>query len=134
MSEQQITRLTMFDQILVADPSFRPQWNSFMSEWADEPEPPLYLALGALAGHVIGRMEHGDTTGFDRIFAVVEQWHSNGDDYVKEAATIGFLESLQNRLGESDPLEPWLGPLTKEWWGRLNGYWNGETRAQRLDS
>ena len=34
---------------------------------------------------------------------VIERWHLEGDDYVREAATVGLLEDLQN-TNEVDPI------------------------------
>ena len=143
----------MFEPLLVADPSFKLRWDEFKlrwdefkTEWADEPEPPLYLALGSLAEHLLERLGRGDTGGFDGIFAVVERWHTEGDAYVREAASIGLLESLQNQLGGNDrvytrfggvsavALESWLRPETKRWWDKLYRYWDGETGALRFDT
>lgn len=147
MSNLQISRATMFGPVLAADASFRPMWDKLMAEWSDEPEPPLYIALGMLAEHLLEKLSRGDTEAFERIFAVVEQWLVSGDAYVSEAATIGLLESLQNRLGwktkASGPtreglsvadLEIWFGPETKRWWDKLHRFWEGDSRALRTDT
>jgi len=122
----------MFEPLLVADPSFQARWAEFVAEWSDEPELPLYLALTSLARHLLGRLEAGDTVGFDRVFAVVEQWHTSGDAYVREAASIGFLEELQTLSGGSGKravtVEPWLGPESRRSWDRLDRFWAGEAR------
>ena len=135
MSDFLITRETMFEPLLAADPSFQPCWTEFASEYNDEPELPLYLALSSLARHLLARLEGGDTTGFDRIFAVVEEWHANGDAYVREAASIGLLEDLQNLSGGSGirpvTVEQWLGPESRRWWDKLDCYWEGDTKALR---
>lgn len=74
---------------------------------------------------------------FSDIFAVVECWHTEGDDYVKQAATIGFLESLQNLSGGNDrqiaTIEPWLGLETRRWWDKLDRFWDGDVVALRDD-
>lgn len=87
ISTKVFTRDTMFGPLLAADPSFRGRWEAFVAEWADEGDLPLYLALGSLAEHLLERLARGDTEGFDRIFTVVEQWHTQGDTYVSEAAS-----------------------------------------------
>lgn len=127
----------MFEPLLVADPSFQPRWTEFVAEWDDEPELPLYLALSSLARHLLGRLQTGDTVGFDRIFAVVERWHTNGDAYVREAARIGLLEDLQNLSGGSGKrpvtVEPWLGPESRRWWDKLDRSWDGDSKALCVD-
>ncbi|MFC3694752.1 DUF7674 family protein [Chenggangzhangella methanolivorans] len=123
----------MFDPIFSADPSFRPRWVAFTAEWSDEAEPPLYLALAELARHVVECLNAQRTENLDAIFAVVEPWHADGDAYVREAATIGMLESLQNLLGGDDrggsAVEAWLGPESKRWWDKLDRFWAGNSDA-----
>jgi hypothetical protein len=86
-----IEREQMFDPLLLADPSFVPVWNAFTAEWKDEAQLPQYEALSALARHLIQKLECGDTANFESTFGVVELWHVAGDQYVREAATIGLL-------------------------------------------
>jgi hypothetical protein len=135
----------MFAPLLEADPSFELRWQAFLADYADEPEPPLYVALGELAVHIIERQRCGDTDGFDKVFAVVERWHTEGDAYVSEAASIGFLESLQNLLGGDErgksidgvratDFEPFLGPESRKWWEKLYWFWTGDKTALRSGS
>ena len=64
------------------------------------------------------------------MFRVVEVLHTDGDAYVREAATIGLLESIQNVAGNIgvDPecFVPHLEPETSKWWAKLNAFWNGD--------
>jgi hypothetical protein len=145
-----ITRSDMFEPLLVADPSFRSRWDTFLAEWSEEEETkedglPLYLALNSLAEHLIQRLGAGDSGGFDAVFDVVERWHVEGDAYVSEAASIGLLESLQNQLGGNDrryrtrkgvrasDVERWLQPETRKWWDKLYRFWGGDDRTLRLE-
>src|SRR5579863_6287654 len=106
-----IRREQMFEPLLQADPTFGPVWDAFLCEWKDEDEQPFYLALADLARHLIGRLERGETAVFDAVFDVVERWHLQGDSYVKEAASVGLLEGLQNgklhRRSRPSDFEPW---------------------------
>lgn len=133
MSDLSISRETMFEPLIIADPSFEPRWTKFVAEWEDEPELPIYLALSSLARHLLGRLANADTVGFDRIFAVVERWHTNGDAYVREAASVGLLEDLQNLSGGSgkrpETVEPWLGPESRRWWDKLDRFWVGDNKS-----
>lgn len=128
-----ITRDSMFEPILSADPSFRPRWIEFTAEWSDQADPPLYLALADLARHVVECLKAQRTEKLDAIFAVVELWLTEGDAYVREAATTGMLESLQNMLGGNDrpssAVEAWLGPESRRWWDKLDRFWSGDPRA-----
>ena len=138
MSDRLLTSTNMFEPLLAADPSFQSRWTEFLAEWGDEPDPPLYLALSSLAEHLLQRLVNNDTENFGAIFAVVERWHVEGDAYVAEAASIGFLESLQNRSGGSlrkaATVERWLGPETRRWWMKLDQFWKGDVKALEAGS
>jgi len=122
-----ITRDTMFVPMLEACPSFRPVWDAFVAEWG-EGELPLYLALADLAQHLIAMKAAGSTGEFDAIFDVVERWEMDGDQCVKEASTIGFLEALQNtNLHQPgtvpDDFLPWLRPKSRRMWEKVEAFW-----------
>ena len=108
---------------------------------------PLMLSKGSPATreHLIERLRKGEVDGFGAIFEVVECWHLRGDHYVREAATIGLLESLQNQLGGNDrdkPLkgvrasdfERWLQPETRNRWDKLYRLWDGDVLAFGAES
>jgi hypothetical protein len=126
----------MFEPMLAVCPSFTATWAEFCAEWAMEPEGlPLYIALGELARHLVDRLRSGVTEEFPAVFQVVERWHCEGDDYVREAATIGLLEGIQNNAGHAGiypgVFERWLLPESKKWWDKLDRFWEGDTRALR---
>jgi hypothetical protein len=114
--------------MVAACPSFAPAWADFLRAWKGEPDPPLYLALGELAGHLVAMLERGDVADFERIFRVVEGWHVDGDAYVREAATIGLLENLQNTAIHTstspDQFLEYLGPESARWWNRVERFWS----------
>jgi hypothetical protein len=91
-----ITRSEMFEPLLEVYPAFAPDLQQISDDYADEDQLPSYIALGELAHHLIERIERGETTGIAEVFSVVERWHVEGDDYVREAASVGLLEGLQN--------------------------------------
>jgi len=121
----------MFEPMLAACPTFVPAWCTFLNEWEASKEGlPYYLALGDLAHHLVEQIDAGATKQFEAVFDVVERWNCEGDPYVKEAATIGLLEGIQNiSLNRGiDPrrFEFWLKPESKRRWDKLNRFWNGE--------
>lgn len=123
-----ITRERMFEPLLAADPSLEPVLTAFVAEWREEREPPLYLALADVARHLVRQLQSGDTGRFDAVFEVIEQWHLHGDSYVREAASVGLLEDLQN-LNLHDgtraaDFEPWLRPESRSWWGKVERFWS----------
>jgi hypothetical protein len=95
---------------------------------AYEPES-LYIDLGGLAHHLVELQRAGRVDELPAVFAVVERLHVEGDDFVKEAATIGFLEGVQNvalnRGLDPDAFRPYLGPESKKAWDALNRFWSG---------
>ncbi len=131
--------------MLEADRTFKERWLFFLDDYADEDELPLYVALSELADHLVQRFKKGDTAGFIKVFEVVERWHTSGDRYVREAATIGLLEDLQNHLGgngrkrkasstQAMEFEVWLGPQSRRWWDKLDRYWDGDRDALMEDN
>lgn len=124
-----IDQENMFAPLLEADPSFAPIWEEFLTDWRDEPPPlPLYLALGDLARHLTAKLQAGDTEAFSGVFRVVERWHVEGDTYVRQAATIGVLEGLQNtnnhETTKPEQFISWLGPVSRRYWGKVDAFWN----------
>ena len=116
------------DDILRVSPSFDRTWREFLSEWEHQPgELPLYLVLSELARHISRLYAQGADSELRLIFSIVENWHLNGDAYVREAATIGLLENLQNTnvVGLDLPakLVQYLGPESRRWWTKVERFW-----------
>lgn len=132
-----ITREHMFEPMLIADPAFAPAWSAFVIEWQGENELPLYIALTALARHLIGKLAEGDTARFDAVFDVVERWHVEGTPSVREAASIGLLEDLQNgnlhRTTTPSAFLPWLRPVSRRWWDKVEAFWETGSPLQDDD-
>jgi hypothetical protein len=127
-SQFEFDRSNMFEPLLEADPSFCEVWESFKRTYEPDDEPlPNYIALADLARHLVVNLETGNTLRFSAIFDVVERWHLVGDPYVKEAATIGLLEDLQNarlyRKARPEDFLPWLQPETLIWWTKVHEFW-----------
>jgi len=122
-----IVREEMFQPILEVSDGFRPIWNEFLEEWKDDDELPQYLALGELARYISSLISESKDEEIKKIFAVIERWHLEGDSYVKEAATVGILEDLQNTnvVGEGVPekIELYLLPESKKWWLKVYEFW-----------
>src|SRR5262249_58175377 len=115
-----ICRDRMFEPMLAACPSFTSAWMDFCAEWQNEPgEMPVYVGVGDLARHLIDKFRAASTKEFPAVFHVVERWHREGDSFVREAATIGLLEGLQNVAGNTGPdpclFEQWLQPESRNW-------------------
>lgn len=124
-----IAQENMMPVLIEACPSFAPQWEAFQEEWRTEPvDLPHYLVMADFARHLINQLERGDTAGFPEVFGAIERLHREGEHYVREAVTVGLLESLQNHNlhpNGTDPeqFRPYLGPETTRWWDKLHRYW-----------
>lgn len=128
-----ITRQTMFDPLLEALPSFRPMRVAFVEKWTGNPnnhfdapgDLPEYLLLGDLARWLIDLLKAGHVGEVRFALVVVERWL--GDHYVQEAATIGFIETLQNNIEDDDTrqrLFDLFGPEGQRWWKKLDRFWS----------
>lgn len=124
-----IAKDDMMGVLLDACPAFAPQWEAFRDEWREEADDlPLYLVLADFARHLIGMVERGETAGLPAVFVTVERLHVEGEHYVREAATVGLLEQLQNlnlHRNGTDPelFRPYLGPESVRWWDKLYRFW-----------
>jgi len=118
--------------LLKACPSFEPYWIEYLKD-SYEPgdEQLLYIDLGEFSQHLVRLFKEGNTSEVPVIFEVIVLLHTDGDNFVKEAATIGLLESIQNISGNNfiDPevFSKYLGTESLNWWGRLNDFWSGKT-------
>lgn len=118
----------MFESLLEADPGLVPVWQEFVQEWEGEPDPPIYLALSGVARYLVNELKAGATDPFPAVFDVVEQWHIRGDHFVREAASVGLLEDLQNETlhegTQPADFEPWLRPESLRWWRKVERFWS----------
>lgn len=111
-----------------ACPSFKEKWDAYVAG-PDYDEDLLYISIGEFSQHIVELMGRGEKSEFADIFKAVEKCHLEGDSYVKEAATIGFLEGIQNISRDYfDPglFSPYLLPETKKWWQKLNDFRDGK--------
>lgn len=118
--------------LLQACPSFVDSWNDLRDEYGPELDELVYVSLSAFAGHLVALLEQQQTAEFPKVFQLIEELHVQGDTDVREAATIGLLEGIQNALSHagSDQLEveSFLLPESAKWWRSLNRFWAGEIR------
>jgi hypothetical protein len=96
-----------------------------------------YLHLAEFARHLISLWQAGRVAEPTQAFGAIERLHVDGDDYVREAATLGFLETLQNNAEHSD-LDPEifsdsLRAASARWWDALNRFWAGESPRVELE-
>lgn len=106
------------------------QWKE---AWTKETEPPYYLLASSLVRHLTHLNSLKKYDEFPELFALIEELHLRGDQYVNEWATVGILEDLQNTnlhpAGSApDDFVRFLGPVSKWWWEEVNLFWNGQMK------
>ena len=96
-----------------------------------EPELLLYILASEFVGHLTALNAAHKRDSFPAVFQLIERFHLEGEDYVEELATIGFLEDLQNRnlhpaSSAPDDFLPYLGPVSRWWWDELMLFWSSK--------
>jgi hypothetical protein len=90
-----------------------------------------YLLAGAFIRHLVTLNVQGRREEFGAVFDLFERLHTEGDPYVLNLATVGFLEDLGNgnmHRGGSKPsdFEKYLRPKSRWWWEELELLWAGK--------
>lgn len=118
--------------LLQAAPSFAEPWQAAEADGVDELSGARmhYTDAGAFCDHLMTLIGEERFDEVPAIFAVIEALHTDGDDAVRELATVGYLEGIQNAALNAgvDPkaFEPFLGPESLRWWRGLNHFWSGK--------
>jgi hypothetical protein len=92
----------------------------------------LYVMLGDFAHHLLQLHRQHRTEAFPAVAEAIERLHVEGDHDVREAATIGLLEGIQNVWSNkgTDPelFVKHLLPESAKWWQSLNDFWSGKSK------
>ena len=119
----------MFEPMLEAHPEFSELWDEFVKEWSSEPEGlPHYVLISDVVRECSKILASGQKYRIRKVLSVVERWLLEGDPYVREAATVGFIEDLQNgNLHEGTTPEDFvefLGPECSFWWKKVERFFS----------
>lgn len=127
--------LTMIEEkqviplLLEASPSFLPAWEEHRRDYGEDL---LYVALGAFARHLLHLHQAKQTDDFPAVGRAIERLHLESTPRVREAATIGLLEGIQNVWSNNgvDPelFSAHLLPESAKWWRSLNDFWSGRSK------
>jgi hypothetical protein len=124
-----IRREQVIGLLLEACPSYNLRWETYRNAPEFDVEL-LYVHLGDFADHVIDLLERDERSEFPAFIQVLERLHLDGDDDVKEAATIGLLEGIQNIAGHrkvsTESFEAALSVEMQRWWRSLDAFWSGK--------
>jgi len=113
--------------LIEACPSFKETWLEHFREHGNEL---LYMAAGDFAHHLLLLQQANDQSSFPAVALAIERLHLEGSPWVKEFATIGILEDVQNVWANNsiDPeiFKAFLLPESQRCWLGLNRFWSGE--------
>jgi hypothetical protein len=129
--EHPIQKHEVMNLLLESCPSYLSRWKEYQEDNYDHgDEALLYVDLGDFAHHLVELYQADNLEEFPEIFLAIETLHVHGDEYVKEAATIGLLEGIQN-ISSNSELNPnvfikYLNPESLRWWNYLNDFWSGK--------
>ncbi|MGM7636584.1 DUF7674 family protein [Bacillus sp. Hm123] len=119
--------------LLQACPSYQTRWEEYVKDnYETGEEHLLYIDLSDFSAHIIDLYKQNKIDEFPAVFEVIELLHTSGDDYVKEASTIGLLEDMQNQLLtdkiDTSVFKQFLKQDSLKWWNNLNDFWGGQTK------
>jgi hypothetical protein len=101
-------------------------WQEYQDRWPDE-DRNTFNDMAVIAHYLVDCYERGALAEFPAAFSVLEQCLAQGDMQVRDAATIGVIEDLQNiashRSFAPKAIEPWLQPLSRTAWEKLAASW-----------
>jgi hypothetical protein len=124
-----ISRDQMIPLLLEACPSFLHVLEEHRQYYGEEIP---YVVLGDFARHLLQLHQQHQTEDFPAIAQVIERLHVEGDQYVREAATVGLLEGIQNVWGNEGAAPElfvrYLLPESAKWWQSLNDFWSGKSK------
>jgi len=115
--------------ILARCPSFQPLWAKHQEFWDGE-EAGIFNDLSEFATFIVDAYASQDTEPVVAAFGLIEELLADGDDEVRAAAAIGFLEGVRNiaswRPFGAAAFVQWLGPKSKEAWSEIEETWRGK--------
>jgi hypothetical protein len=130
-----IARSDMIPLLLQSCPSFARAWQDYADSSEFDAELG-YVHLGEVARHIVDLAKQNLRSEFEAVFIVVERLHVEGDAYVREAATIGLLEGIQNIAShagvDAELFRQYLRPVSLRWWDKLNRLWAGDPCPSRV--
>jgi hypothetical protein len=115
--------------ILTRCPSLRFAWEKHQEFWRGE-EAGIYNDLAEFATFIVDAYARQDTGPIVAAFGAIEELLNEGDEEVRTAASIGFLEDIQNiashRPFGATVFVQWLGPKSNKAWVEIEEMWRGK--------
>jgi hypothetical protein len=93
----------------------------------DEDRESAYAISGSFADFLLGAYKHNDAKVLQNAGAFIEELYKSDNDNVKQLATVGYLETIQNYWGnngtDAEQFTQFLQPIALEHWRELNDDW-----------
>jgi len=92
----------------------------------------IYMDLDTVADYVLSCcFEKKDTSSIAIIFEIVERCINEGDQQTRDAAIIGFIETIWlgaiRKPSGMDVVLPWLGPMSRRGLAEVQAAWKGKS-------
>jgi len=91
-----------------------------------------YCVAGDFAHYLLNAYKNNEIDTLISAGKFIENLYSYENDEIKNLATVGYLESIQNVWShyiDPEDMVKYLGETSKKWWERLNRLWNGDATA-----
>ncbi len=116
--------------LLEACPGIEPDWEEHLAWWGDE-ERGHYNDISVIAHYLVDCVKRVQTDFFPRVFQLVEQYITGGDEETRNLMVVGLLEGLQNVASWESfgygVFEQWLEPQSRVAWRQLEKVWEGKS-------
>jgi hypothetical protein len=125
-----IQKIEIMPLVLARCPAFTPTWEKHRLSWEGE-EAGIYNDLAQFATFIVNCYAQGHIEPVVAAFALIEELLVGGDEEVRNAAAIGFLEDIQ-LIASWRPFKAvvfiqWLGPESKLAWAEIEEMWRGKS-------
>ena len=121
--------------LLEACPGIEPDWKEHLAWWEDE-ERGNYNDISVIAHYLVKCVKNGQTGFFPRVFQLVEEGITEGDEETRNLMVVGLLEGLQNIASWESfgygVFEQWLGPKSQMAWRQLEKLWEGKSSLMEV--
>ena len=121
--------------LITACPSYEGPYHEHVVEHGQDLP---YVAAGVFARVLLAVFKSGQEEQLQSAAKCIERLHVEGTPWVREFATIGLLEGIQNVWGNqgTDPelFAPYLGPESARWWKGLQSFWEGKSSVVHGDA
>jgi hypothetical protein len=97
----------------------------FKTEYLNTP----YVAISAFITYIFIQLVNKNSVEIEKIFSHIESLYESNSINVRQFATIGILEGIQNNelfSSYKEEIKYLLMPETKKCFDQLNRFWNGE--------